>query len=68
MYNCAGTEFARKLWGGNYCLPFEDVTTFISFILLIYLQTANDGRPRLEIMIGNAKANKIGRHIMFKQR
>jgi len=26
------------------------------------LQTANDDRPRPEIIIGNAKVNKIGRH------
>jgi len=30
--------------------------------LFIYFQTANDGRPRPEIIIGNAKASKIGRH------
>jgi len=28
----------------------------------MYLQRANDGRPRAEITIGSAEANKIRRH------
>jgi len=35
---------------------------YLSFILFIDLQTANDGRPRPEKIIGNAKVNKIGTH------
>jgi len=31
--------------------------------LFIYYQTANDGRPRPEQVIGNAKVNKNGSHI-----
>ena len=34
--------------------------------LFIYLQTANNGRPKLEIIIGNAKANKIVRRTHTK--
>jgi len=30
--------------------------------LLIYKQTGNDGRPRPEKIISNAKVNKIGKH------